>query len=456
MPYLRPSPGRRVVLGRAGPVSMAAVGIVVNAEGAFPGRIALWPLLSAAAIIVAGNTGSEHGVDRILASDPLVRLGNSAYALCLIHWPLLITYLVGRDRPVAGPRCGVALVLVSIVLAVLVTKLVEDLFQRWSRPERSFPRTDAVVAVCLAVVVVPVLTWQQLEDRRVVRIVAAAERNNPGAAALLPGFRSPGDPDAEPIPVLTGDHYRKPVLGEFCHADLRIPDEYQEWCFDTVAHADPAATLMVVGNSHVHQWIRAIEHLAERNDWRVVTFIRGHCMHSAPEDEVVDHEPCARRLEGTDPVVDLVDPELVLVQGTRSTTEDEETFSPGTEARIRDLAAQGVEVIGLRDNARFDTVASHCAQEKGPDAPECAPTHTVLGPDSPLRPVADELPGVSTVDLGDLICPGGTCDPVIGNVYTYWDNNHLTVEYVGTLAPMFAERVETALRADGAGPPVLP
>jgi hypothetical protein len=58
------------------------------------------------------------------------------------------------------------------------------------------------------------------------------------------------------------------------------------------------------------------------------------------------------------------------------------------------------------------------------------------------------------VDMGDLICPDGTCVPVVGNVFTYWDNNHLTVEYVRSLAPLFAERVEEALRADGAGFPV--
>ena len=98
--------------------------MLVDVQGAFPGWIALWPLLSAAAIIVAGRTGSPFGLDRILASAPLVRLGDSAYALYLIHWPVLITYLVLRDRPMAGPRSGAAIVLVCLVLAVLVTMLV--------------------------------------------------------------------------------------------------------------------------------------------------------------------------------------------------------------------------------------------------------------------------------------------------------------------------------------------
>ena len=140
---------------------MVSVGVLIDVQGAFPGWIALWPLLSAAAIIVAGQSGSPLGLDRILASRPLVRLGDASYALYLVHWPLLITYLVLRDRPVAGPRSGVAIILVSLLLAVAATKLVERPFQRWAWPERDKRRLAASVAVSLALVAGAVLPWTQ-------------------------------------------------------------------------------------------------------------------------------------------------------------------------------------------------------------------------------------------------------------------------------------------------------
>ena len=96
VPYLRVGRGLGVLLGWAGFVSMVLVGILVDVQGAFPGWIALWPLLSAAAIIVAGQTGSPIGFDRFLSWGPIVRLGDAAYALYLVHWPLLISYLVVR------------------------------------------------------------------------------------------------------------------------------------------------------------------------------------------------------------------------------------------------------------------------------------------------------------------------------------------------------------------------
>ncbi|WP_165189433.1 acyltransferase family protein, partial [Kocuria carniphila] len=94
IPYLNPPRIVRIILGWVGIVSMVSVGVLVDVQGAFPGWIALWPLLSAAAIIVAGNTGSPFGFDRFLSWWPVVKLGDAAYALYLVHWPLLITYLV--------------------------------------------------------------------------------------------------------------------------------------------------------------------------------------------------------------------------------------------------------------------------------------------------------------------------------------------------------------------------
>ena len=448
VPYLRPSRGLRVALGWAGLLSMVSVGVVVDVQGAFPGWIALWPLLSAAAIIVAGNSGSPVGVDRVLSSGPLVRLGDSAYALYLIHWPLLITYLVIRDRPEAGPRSGAVLVLLSVVLALAATALVEKPLKRWQWPERSKPRLALVIGVCLLLVMVPAGLWRAHDQRHHAHVLENADVNNPGAAVLSPGYVPRGDPGAPALPELGGP-FPEPQLGEQCPEDMGLHPANREWCHVTVPEEGAEATLLVIGNSHVHQWIPAVETLAEHNRWRVVSYIRGYCMLATPQEQLAGHEDCSGWLEDADTVVDAVDPDLVLVQGTRSTADDRETLLPGMKRRIEDLADRGSQVIAVRDNPRFDVAPGQCAEDRGADAPECAPTHTVLGAGSPLRPTADASRRISTVDMNDLICPDGRCAPVVGNVYTYWDGNHLTPDYVRTLAPMFVDRVNRALTEDG-------
>jgi hypothetical protein len=206
--------------------------------------------------------------------------------------------------------------------------------------------------------------------------------------------------------------------------------------------------LLLLGNSHVLQWVPAAVELAEEHGWRVVSYIRGNCLLATVEEQVAEPEACATWLDGVQDVVDTVDPDMVFVQGTR-TAPDRETFLAGVEARIRDLAAQDIQVIGIRDNPRFEEATSHCAAENGNDAPQCAPTHVVLGELSPLQPVADELTGVSTFEMNDIICPEHRCSPVIGNVYTYWDTNHITPEYVKSASGIFAQRFEEALAVDG-------
>ncbi len=75
----------RVIAGWVGLLGMVSCGLIVTVAGAFPGAIALWPLLSASLIIIAGNTGSPWGVDRWLSHPVLNRLGDTSYALYLVH-----------------------------------------------------------------------------------------------------------------------------------------------------------------------------------------------------------------------------------------------------------------------------------------------------------------------------------------------------------------------------------
>ncbi len=444
LPYLNPPRAVRVVLGWAGMASMVSVGVLVDVQGAFPGWIALWPLASAAAIIVAGRTGSPFGLDRILASAPLVRLGDASYALYLVHWPLLITYLVLRDRPVAGPRSGVAIIVVSLLLAVLLTKLVERPFQQWAWPERTKQRLAVSVAVSLALVAVPVLVWQQADARRAAVLAEEAARNNPGAAVLAPDFEFRGDPDAPTLPLASalGDEWV--ALPEPCSGRFAPEQEILEpSCRQTPALADPERTIAVVGNSHMEQFMGALIPLAEEHGWQVVSVLQPGCAFAVRPEGDACHEGNEAALE----YVERLSPDAVMTTSTYAARMDgsAEAVVGGFPELVDRLTGQGIDVVGFRDNPRFDANPYECAERHGQDAERCrVPVDQVLAPVNPADALRDRS-GFTSLDLTDLICPEGVCRPVVGNVYVFFDPHHLTWTYARTMAPAVEERLPGAL-----------
>lgn len=116
----------RVLLGWLGVAGLVLCGIVLRVDSVFPGWIALWPTLSAGLVLVAGQTGTPLGADRWLSSKPLGYLGKLSFSLYLWHWPVLVFYLVARDRPAVGVLGGAVVIGASFVLSILTYHLIEN------------------------------------------------------------------------------------------------------------------------------------------------------------------------------------------------------------------------------------------------------------------------------------------------------------------------------------------
>ena len=209
--------------------------------------------------------------------------------------------------------------------------------------------------------------------------------------------------------------------------------------------------VLMAGNSHVMPWSPALRRLGEERRLEVVSYTRGSCLVAPMEEQVDDSPKCPDFLADLNLVVEHVRPDVVFMQGTRSTYEDEEMLTPGMVGRMEEIAGTGAHVLALRDNPRFAAGSpTTCGRTHGIDAATCRWTHTVLDPNtSPLTGLADAHPRIAQVQLNDMICPGRQCQPTVGNVHVYWDDNHLTPTYVETLAPVFIERALAALEHDG-------
>jgi len=450
LPALRLPRAWRVGLGWLGIVAMLSCGLLLNVQASFPGFVALWPTLAAACVIAAGQSGSKLGVDRILSSKPLVRLGDISYALYLWHWPVLVIALAVMHREKAGLITGAVIVTVSLVLAYLTTRFIEKPWREWQWPE--VRRRRALVAIGLAVVTaaVPLAGIQIQQHLESEAVLAQAPKNNPGALALTPGFVDQADANAVLLPTPQTLPQDWASLPNSCSGDLQPQDPVlQKDCFQNNQSDTGAKKVLVIGDSHAQQWLGSIAPLSDEKGWRLYAMLKGACKPNiAPQHVSAD---CDNFNAAVASEVKNNPPDAIIIVGTEAApSSPQETVIPGFEATAKAWTDEGIKVVALRDNPRFTFNMAECVATKGADAPDCRPREQgLLAATNPLAALEAKLPGVAFVDMTDLICTGTECPGAVGNTYVYLDNNHLSRSYAASMAPMFSERL---LAATGWGP----
>ena len=445
LPYLRLPRGLRIIAGWAGLAAILSGGFILDVQGQFPGFVALWPLVAAALVILAGQTGSRWGADRLLSWGPLVRMGDMSYALYLWHWPVMVIYLVYRGYPSAGPLSGAAIILASLMLAYLTTRFVERPLRRAAWFDVNLKRSVLVVAVCLSLVAVPLAGVQYGLKAQAEKLQAEAEKNYPGARVLMPGYIA--SEAAETAPIQSVSSQDPDTWGRLALECADVEDGPTDpalvgRCFSTDNAGEAEKTILVVGSSHVQQWLSAIEPMAEANNYRVIALLLGLCPYGE-EDDTRNADCNAFNAAATDFALEIKPDAFVTLATVSRTDEANDPVVDGLPGAAQKLQAEGIPVVGIRDNPRFAFDMQLCAESNGEEAEECTePLATKLSPVWPWNGMGVDTP---LLDFSDLICPEGICRPVIGNTYVYVDNNHLTTSYTASMASEFDRRFHEAV-----------
>lgn len=442
LPYLKLNKSTRVFLGWLGVVAMLSCGIILQVGQQFPGYMALWPTMAASCVIVAGSTGNRLGADRLLSWGPLVKLGDSSYALYLFHWPILVVFLVVSGRATAGPVSGAVIIGLSITLAWLATRFIDAPLRRSKWIEYKGRRALAAILISVAVVAVPLAGWQAKVQTDNSAALAQASRNNPGAASLLPGFVNKADAQAPLLPTMTDlpNDWPKFVGGD-CHLD---GEELLNLCHNGID--DGAKSIVVMGSSHAHVLNTSILDMAAKNHWNVTSLTKGYCPLGEDTSAGIS-ESCVDFNKDTLAQVLQMKPDVVITTSTRTNAQGDvpEQLDPSWVSTVRTLNTAGIEVVAIRDTPRLLQIAPDCLQAAPNDYIGCGAKRADLYDDvSPTDAVASSLPDTKFLDLTDYFCDDTNCPAVIGNVIVYKDDNHPTKTYMETLAPVFAKEFQAA------------
>ncbi|QYB06545.1 acyltransferase [Rhodococcus sp. USK10] len=443
--------GWRVTLAVSGFAVVLGCGFLVDGAALFPGPAALIPVGAAVALILAGTGPSDQpGVVTMLASRPFVELGGLAYSLYLWHWPILIFYLTWRERPAVGALGGLAVILVSLVLAWLTQRLIEARFQTGSaRPGRAL---TALVALLGVAVVGSASGWHAYLVRNPETTARVGELDPwlyPGAASLTDGLFAPRA-DMRPTLLEAPGDLPQPTL-DGCISDLSTRDVV------TCVYGDVTAdrTIAVVGSSHAEHWVPALDRIGQQRGVRVETYLKMGCPLTVADVPLLAGEPYPDCGDWSRDVLDRLRdhrPDWVFSTSSRPNDEGAGDVTPDDYVGLWErLADFGLPFLGIRDTPwlHHDGVpysAVDCLADGG-DADSCGlPRDDVLAPDNPTVEAARDLPSVHPLDLTDAVCDVAICRAVQGNILVYHDSHHLSATYVRSLAPELDRQVGMATR----------
>jgi hypothetical protein len=442
----------RVLAGWVGLFAILSCGFVLQVSQVFPGYAALWPTLGGALVVAAGTSGSRFGVDRLLGSAPMVYLGGISYAIYLWHFPILAFYRAYTLPEPVSVLAGATILAATGVLAVLTHRLVEAPVKRAKIGSERPWRAYAFGAVCSVPVVVGLVTWNALyrhEHAEEQAVVTSGNPDYPGARALEPGFTFQPDAETEIQPGPLSAEMDFDPRGEACGQPL--DDVVPVDC--TIIGEPGMFTIAVVGGSHSVQWLPALEDVAARSGWRVVSYTRSACPFYLGEDKTSGREwrGCPEWNRNVLERVKQLKPDAVFMTSTRYSRGGEQV-PEGYLAAWHALGEAGIEVIAVRDNPDFQMEASECVEVHGADAPACAldREEAIVDP-SPVERLATRPGNVHFIDLTEYFCTATTCPPVVGNVMVYRHNNHFTATYGRTLAPMLGDELKAVLDMPSTG-----
>lgn len=436
LPHLRLPVPVRVLAGWAGIAGLVCVGALLDVTSLFPGWLALWPLGAAALVLVAGTTGSAVAADRLLTSRLARHLGRISFALYLWHWPVLVYYLVLTGEPTAGPLGGLVVLGISLLLAETSHALVErpvaplrPTAAHGPRPTPAPVRPGRRTALWLVPAVGASVVFAHLTAERTdVAPVAVGTEAHPGATVLT-GAALPARPAGRPLPhpVLLADDWV-----DYRGCDLR-GTAIVRYC-----EGSPSAErdVLVVGDSHAQQLGAVVTRHAEDQGFRVRTAVVGACPFSLDPAHLRSgpYEACVASNRAVLADVEQDPPDLVVTVGSRSSSDtDEETVPDGYVAAWEALTDLDVPVLVLRDNPRWSEPPVECVLRE--DARSCSrPLEDAYPAVDRVARAVEETDGAAYLDTSRLVCDDAECPPVVGNVWVYMDDNHVSATYARTMA----------------------
>jgi peptidoglycan/LPS O-acetylase OafA/YrhL len=443
-----------VLLSWLGTAMIFVAAAIFSGATAFPGYMALLPVVGAALVVLA-NTSDSRSADRAFRLKPMQWVGDRSYSIYLWHWPIIILapYVLQAQLTTVGK---VAVIALSLVLAAFSKRFIEDPFRFNVRFQT--PRAAYQMGVVF-MLIVAILGWAQVAEVNVNKVASQAQTQQNivndgdcfGAGAIRVGLdRCQNAAFADLTP---------PVIS----AVNDIPDAYRDRCiaspnftnFKSCTYGSGPTKVALVGNSHATQWLSALQAVAKTQNLQIKTFVISSCqatdahlnfpVKSESDNCYAFGQWVLRQIKsgGFSLVVtsesqgsSILPPMAAAIAGY-STYLTKFTRGGTKVLVIKDPVPPGYSIGGVPDCLASHKTDFAACQWSLDDPSYRDPQYDAA--------VALGSTSISTLNLDNMFCPDGTCLPVIGSVVVFRRGGHITDTYVKTLSPEIGAAIRSVL-----------
>ena len=411
----------RQILGILG-ISLIVGGAVFIPRGAgFPSFVSFIPVLGAVLIIFSGLGGKGGSVNNILSSKFLVFLGGISFTIYLWHWPILVFYKDYSGSSVVGIPQGLAIIIASIVLAYFTSKKIEVPFKAIPR-EKVFKNFSVGVSFFTPVFLLALLLNNEVSSS--VESFVKEQKNKP--IEVFSGNK-----------ITLEEDFRRLDRQKLLSAKHILPSSYDSNCHqtgdkeevNTCEFGSPNSNkeVVLVGGSHAAQWLPVLDEIGKDNDFKVISMTKSACPLGVLEDS---NESCHKWNDRALRKILEIKPYAVITNSTRTFANEEEVVPESYSESWKVLNSNGLNVIGIRDNPRFNFDVPDCIHRNriALDINACSVSRSkVLKDYNPANEYNDIM---RNIDMSDMLCTKDKCLTSFSGKLMYRDKHHISVEYV--------------------------
>ena len=480
----------RAFIGWLGLLAIVVSGLSITEKMAFPGKLALLPVIATALVLMAGQH-AHWGPQRILSVKPLQWIGARSYSIYLWHWPVLI---IAESH--AARVLTVAERLIAIAAAVIAASLSHHFLEnpvRHSVSLQAKPRLALMVGGSLIVLSVGVgfvlrsssvaLSTDVIAEAPVAIVSTTSSTTAPinssdSTAAPAETTTSlvtvpEGPPPAIINPIAPIEAVITGALTDEVPANLQPslrgasgdkPEIYDNGCHVNLVSVEPQVcvygdttsdfTVALYGDSHAAQWFPAINQIAIDHQWRLIVLTKMGC---TTIDLITANSLVGPTYPGCRPWRERVlerfvaeNVRVVFMTNSNRLT-DPATGQPfadsivkaGFATLIPQLQSMNINPIVITDTPYPGTDVPICLSKAIKNVGSCA-----VSRDKGIRANRQQTSidvavenNAQYLDVSNWLCSLDTCPVITGNILMYRDSHHLTTTYVQFLTPLIEAAV---------------